>query len=346
MRKILLLLLLIILPLSTSQAAPADLYYGEIAVDDQSASERRRALPLALEHVFQKLSGLRQFEDYPLLQPTLSEASSILLTFYYRNARVLLADGSEEEELRLVAHFSEKDVDERVRELQLPLWQPERKPTVVWFVVDNGVDRLIMPLEFLYARSSMEEAARIRGLPIAWPSPDEEGNYPVDLQLLWGGYTEDLAEQDGDGVMILAARREGMEWGVRANLSFSGEHWAWRLNDIDLQAALTEGIHQAVDRIAAANAIAASDLGNWVSEITVAGLRGARDYQRCLEYLEGINVVEHVAVIAAKSPDVTFSLQLNAMPRYLEESLAAGGFLEWVESDQKYLLTEVVADES
>ena len=122
--------------------------------------------------------------------------------------------------------------------MQLPLWRSARPALEVWVVVDDGRGRTVMPLELDYLQDALGDVAQGRGQPLLWPRPDEDGMYPVDMQLLWGGYTEELASATGVGVLILAARREGVEWGVRANLGFRGEHLSSRLRDIDLERAL------------------------------------------------------------------------------------------------------------
>jgi hypothetical protein len=138
--------------------------------------------------------------------------------------------------------------------------------------------------------------------------------------------------------MILAARREGVEWGVRSNMSYDGQNWTWRVQDIDLQFALVESLEQAIDRIAADHAIAPTDLGSWSSRLTVTGLRSAADYRRCLSYLQGIGIVDEVSVVSARPGEADFSLGLSAAPRYLEETLIGGRVLEWDESKRLYRL--------
>lgn len=322
-----------------------DLYSGEVPVADQGASERRRALPLALEQVLQKLSGLRRLDDYPLVQPALEDASGILITYYYRNVEYPLADGSEASELRLVARFSPPEVDEMARALQLPLWQPRRPPVTFWLIVDTGFDRRIMPVEYGYLRHALDDVAVRRGLPLRWPEPGPEGEFDADLQLLWGGYTEDLPAAEREGVIIAAARREGLEWSVRINLGYQGQHQAWRLNDIDLQAAMTEGLQQVVDQVAALDTIAASDIGDWSEELVVSGLLGPDDYRRCLNYLQGISVVESVSVISGRPGTVTFRLALNALPEYLEKSLTSGGVLGREEPDGPWEMLRAEPDD-
>ncbi len=336
MRSLLLILLLAVVPFSGSQAATIDLYRGEAVVENKDAAARKLALPQALRHVFQKISGLRSFEDYPLVEASLDNASSILVAFYYRNVTILQSDGSEREELRLVADFAGDKVDEMARLLQLPLWPAERDPVVLWVVVDNGLDRRIMPVEFDYVWASIGNAARWRGLPLDWPAPDEEGMFAVDEQLLWGGYTEDLGLAPGAGAMIAAARREGLEWSVRINLSYGGENWTWRVQEIDLQAALTESMHQSIDLVASANAIAASDLGTWKHQVTVHGINNAGEYEQCLAYLQKLSIVNQVSVVSAGPGRVVFGLELNAVPTYLQEVLADGGVLEQSEDEESF----------
>jgi len=339
------LLLLALLACPHTPASELDLYVGEVAVTDQGNRERARALPLALEHVLQKLSGLRQFDDYPLLGLALDRAPELVLSYHYQKVPVLQADATETEELRLVAHFAEPAVDEMVRALQLPLWQPQRSPLTAWLIVDDGLDRRIMPLEYGYARQVMEQVAEWRGQPLVWPSPDEEGSYAVDEQILWGGYTEDLAAPGESGVLIAAARREGVEWGVRINVGFRGQHWSWRQSDIDLAAALAVGMQEAVDQVAASQTIAASDLGTWQQELTVRGLVGAEHYRRCLAYLQGISLVERVEVVHAQAGAVTFRLGLSAMPDYLEDILESSEVLQRAEEGDGWLLSGTLPDD-
>ena len=85
MRIFLLALLMLQLPVASSLAAPADLYTGEAVVDSQALSERNRALPLALLQVLQKLSGLRHFDMYPMVEESLATAPSMLVSFHYLN---------------------------------------------------------------------------------------------------------------------------------------------------------------------------------------------------------------------------------------------------------------------
>ena len=125
----LLSLMLALFPFSDVFAVEVDVFTGEAVVADQGAGERRRALPRALEHVLQKYGGVRELGEVEGMDVALEGASSIMLTFYYRNVEREQADGSVLNELRLVAKFSPPEVEELARTLGLPLWQADRRPT-------------------------------------------------------------------------------------------------------------------------------------------------------------------------------------------------------------------------
>lgn len=140
--------------------------------------------------------------------------------------------------------------------------------------------------------------------------------------------------------MIAAARREGLVWSVRINVTYGGENWTWRIQDIDLQTAMTESIQQSIDLIASANAIAASDLGVWNHQIAVSGVNNADEYERCLAYLQKLSIVNQVSVVSAGQGRIMLNLELSAVPTYLQEVLADGGVLEQNEDEVSYYFSD------
>ena len=206
-------------------------------------------------------------------------------------------------------------------------------------MIDDGLGRQVLPVEYEYLRTSLNQVAMDRGLPLVWPQPDVDGNYGVDVQLLWGGYTDELEEEGEAGnVLIFAARREGPEWSSRQILSYGEENWSWRNRDIDLEAVLATAMHEVVDEIAETQAIAASEQGSWIHQISVAGLTSGDDYIRCLEYLESLSVVEEVTVDSADPLAVNLVLVLNAAPDYLNQVLEGDQVLESEDGSSHYVL--------
>lgn len=332
---------IIFLVFSTAPTALAlDLYSGEVTVQDQGVAERANAVPAALIQVLQKLSGRRELPLTPSLDSALASADGMLVSFHYREHERSLPDGAVNAELRLVASFFPAAVDRVLQELELPRWRQARQPIVIWVVVDDGRSRSLQPPEFLYAWDAMEDIASLRGLPVAWPGLSEELKQQIDLQLLWGGYTEQLFLEgsDSDGVVIVAARREGPEWNVRWNHSDGVETSNWRTRDRDFSFAMVEGIHHLAEIVATANSIDAAGRGEWQVEVRITGFKSAKDYARCLAYLQGLSLVDEVAVAQAGPDGIVFDLVLNAAPEFLAQFIKQDRILGASETDNEYHL--------
>lgn len=333
--KILLTTLLILIAMP-AQADSVDLYRGITPVADKQAAERRRALPESLRQVLQKLTGLRQFDDYPGVEQALGQASSMMLSYFYESKEIIDSEGAPVEELRLIALFDPGRVDSLANSLSLPVWQPERLPVETWVIIDEGRGRQILPMQWSFIWDAMSNVSEQRGLPIRWPQADEDGMYPVDAQLLWGGYTEDLAGDGRTGVMIITARREGMVWNVRTNLEYLDSNWAWRSQNVALRDELVETLHRAVDEVAAVQRIAATDLGQREQELVIADITSSIDYADCLRLLTDLSIVDKVSLVSASPGRIRFRLQLNTLPQYLAESLRSTRKLQPGEEEWEY----------
>lgn len=334
-----LLLIFITLHLSAVEAvADTNLYSGEVLVASQGEADRVEALPEALIQVLQKLSGQREMPFSPALDEALANADKLLLSFRYRSVDRTGPDGSAYKELRLIARFMQSAVDRLVQEAGLARWRQERPAIQIWVVIDDGLNRQLKPLEFVYAWEAMEDIAASRGLPIGWPELDEEEIQLIDMRLVWGGFTDYLVERGApaDGVAIIAARREGPQWSLRWNLSSGQQHWNWQNSDQELMFALAQGIHQMTGRIAAENTIAASDQGLWTVDISIGEVNSAEDYAGCLEYLQNLSIVTAVEIRGAEPGRVHFHLQLNASSEHLSEAFSRGTVLLPAKAGSEY----------
>jgi len=337
MRK--LLIIMVILHLSVAQAlADTSLYSGEVMVQGQTEADRNAAIPEALIQVLQKLSGQREMPVSPALDQALNNAAGLLRSYRYKKVQRSASDGEVTEELRLVVQFMQPEVDRIVQQIGLPRWRQERPPVQIWAVVDDGLNRQLKPLVFGYAWESIEDIAAMRGLPVSWPELDEEEVQLIDMSLVWGGFTDYLVERGapGDGVAIIAARREGPQWTVRWNLASGNQHWSWQNSDFELLFALAEGVHRMVDEISASNAIAASEQGVWTIDVSIGELNSAEDYVGCLEYLQNLSLVNAVEILGADPGLVHFRLQLNASTEHLAEAFRQGTVLLTARAGSEY----------
>jgi hypothetical protein len=302
-------------------AQDVDLYAGVVPVGGTGAAERQEAMPLALKHVLRKLSGLHELPPSAELDQVLEDAASMAVAFYYEDRERQMPDGGGEKESVLVVNFLPEAADRALRQLGLPRWRTERPPIMFWVAIDDGQGRRLMPVEYAYAWDAMNRVAEERGLPIAWPEFDPEQPPPVDLQLLWGGFTEQLPSGPGHagGHVIVTARRTGPAWRLRWTYDNGIETAGWNSENLDLSLALTNGLHRLTDIIAESDSIRSVAGETWNHRIVVSGLEGADDYARCLSYLGELSLVDKLSVETASPGQVGFALVINAEPQYLEE---------------------------
>lgn len=312
-----------------SAHADVDLYAGEVPVANQSEAARVQALPAALKQVLQKLSGLRELPGSSELDSSLNNAASMLVSYRYRSIDQQDLAGNPSQQLHLIARFLPAEVDRLVQQSGLPRWPQQRPAVQLWVVIDDGLSRTLNPAEYEMAWQQLEAAASARGLPVIWPELDEEEQQLIDISLVWGGFTDYLIEKGAppDGVAAVSAVREGPVWNLRWTLTSGIQNWTWRNADVQLSAALVNGIQQMADEMSSATSIAASEQGQWTLDIAVTNLLGAADYSRCLTYLQGVSLVTAVDVLGAEPGKVHFRLQLNASPDYLAEAFSRGAVL-------------------
>ncbi|WP_191621208.1 DUF2066 domain-containing protein [Marinihelvus fidelis] len=324
----------------SSMATAVDLYSGAAEVPAQGDAERRTATPDALINVLQKQSGRWDIPLEPALESALADPDALLVAFQYREDQILRPGGLTEDRLMLVASFVPAAVDRLVREMQLPRWRPQREPVVAWVVVEDNGGRELQPVEYEDAWAAMARIAELRGLPLAWPELDEELRQSLDLQLLWGGYADQLLASGAatDGVVIIAARREGTEWNVRFNWEDGDNVAAWRTRSTDLVQALVDGTHQLVDHVAAAHSIGPAGLVATRTSMRVTGLESADDYAKVLSYLQDLGLVDDLRVMGAGPDGVRLDVALNADASYLAQAIRSDGVLEAGDQPDQYRL--------
>jgi len=322
--------LIVLACLLLAPALAADVYTGTAPVEGQGEAERRAAFPDAFRQVLEKLSGLRALPEDPAVEDALAGAERSVVSFSYRETEQRAPDGTPMPALELAVAFLPTDVDRIAAALGLPRWPTDRRALLAVVIVDEGAGRRLMPVEYEAAYEAMRQVAERRGLDLAWPDIDPEAVDPVSVQLLWGGFTEPAEPWAGEGrdLLIAAARREAASWSVRWTLSGARQVENWRDRALDLESALLEGAHAAVDRIAAAGRIAATDLGTAQRRIVVSGVRSPGDYARVLAYLQGLALVSEVRVESAEPGRLRFDLTLNAAPEYFDDAVAGAGVLQ------------------
>jgi len=224
---------------------------------------------------------------------------------------------------QLQVAFDSNSVDRLLTDAGLPIWGRER-PATLMLVSVPGPDGSPTWLDANLPspeRDAITRAARLRGLPIVWPSLT-----PEDRSMLANASAGSSAEllalasrSNANAVLSGTARRDGAG-------GFSAQ---WNLYSQDGAAnasgGLEEGVHLAAETLGRVYAAAGGTLGAVALEI--AGIRNLDDYASTLNYLEGMTLVRSVALEQMTGDTMRLQLAVRGDASTLRRALALDSWL-------------------
>lgn len=302
------------------------LYQIEVPVADQSVANRASAAKLALEEVLTRISGASPLPDSVALRGALAAPER-----YYSQFRFLAA--TETAPLRLRFDFAPGITIELAKALSLPVWWANRPRLVPWIVLGDRV--VTADPEDVFA-SAFAERARQRGVPVALPEADELGDAPVSAaQVLRGDRAAlELAGLAYGGEALAIARvatrggRYTSDWSVE--LEDVGLRFNAAASDLaGLGAAAADAL---ADRLAAR--FAASGGGGTLA-IRLAGVETPTDFAALLDYLNSLEFVDAVQVLALDAQGMTLSVGSQAGAQRFVELVEGNGPLTAAEPDDQ-----------
>lgn len=286
-----------------SQAAVVNgLYESRVSVADRSERARNDAFPAALAAVAVRVTG--RTDAGARLGNAAGNARRYVQRYGYA------ADGL------LEVGFDAAAVTQLLEQLGLPVWGQERPSVAVV---------LPSPLNASpEARTQVEEAARLRGIPLIWTTERSEavGTDKAQLRELARRYQADA---------VLVGNALG-ETSLAANLQ-----WSFALGDgVSMgQGSLADGVSLAAD--ACARVFAAGGSGTNKIFLDVEGIHDLQAYAQTLNYLGTLSMIKMVNVASLTRDVARFELSVRgdeealrrtiALNQHLEANTGAGGAL-------------------
>lgn len=184
-------LLILIITLSTLLLGSAafavevtNLYTGKILVNDKSQKTRVKAHKWAIEQVLSKVSGNNHIlENTVIKREILRNSASYIKSFAFKT--------DDQGRTFLVDQFYQIKIDELIKSVGGSLWGRRRPNTLVWLVIEEGVNRSIVELEqYPQLSEVLNQSSDDRGLPLVLPlmdSIDKEAIYSSDI---WARFEE------------------------------------------------------------------------------------------------------------------------------------------------------------
>lgn len=198
--------LLILFTIPANAKEIKGLYQADTAVASQSTRERRQALKALLGKVLIKVSGQSNVVENPDIIRGVKKAVNMVTEFSFQRR---------DNQLMLSATFDSVRVDGLLKEANIPVWGSLRPSVMVWMgIEDNGQRRVISETEHGNLLDTINNVADVRGLPLLLPVMDLEDQMNIDINDIWGRFSESVAKANlryGTDYLIIAKVAESTD---------------------------------------------------------------------------------------------------------------------------------------
>lgn len=298
----------------SSWVAASSLYEARIPVANQSTAVRNQTLSVGLHAVLVKVTGNLSFE-HPAVQAAMRQPKPYLTEYSYKP---VLDDELVEGKYWLQLKYSDRMVDTLVRSSGLPVWGRNRRPVLVWIIVEENGRR---DRSSSVSRGAVEMAVRRRaeqrGVPLIFPAMDLKDAVTLSDQDLWGLFSDSIkdASERYHAHHILAGRvtkdKQG-RWQSRWNLYLAENMTKINVSGGTPLALGAKVVDQVANEVTALYAVNPSDAETQTSQIEVTNVSSIELLAKCEQYIASLASVKAVHILQLRGEHVVFQLELNS----------------------------------
>ncbi len=323
-------LVLIVAVSGPASSAEVALYEAEVAWSDRDGTDRAIAFRRALRQVLVKITGLRRLAGASELEPFIENAQGLVQQYQLRTVAVRRG-GATVQEPHLWARFDEAAVDRLVREAGLPSWSRTRPPVLVWVAAEReGSLRMAGSEGGEGMAEILRHAADSRGVSLVLPLLDLEDQALAGPPELWVEEEERIraaSERYRPGGILIGRIDRDVLWEARWSLLLPGGAQRWKTQGDLFDLVADEGVQEAIDALAAHYASTAPETGRAAIVVSVSGVHDFMGYARTMRYLESLDEVESIDVLAVFSGRLRLGLKLRTGVAGLRGLVALGATL-------------------
>lgn len=309
-----------------------DLYVHQVAVSNESDSERSRAFGEALSAVIIKVTGERRWLLHPTIERALDNAQDYVEAISYISEAIelvqeasaapqqnrdsrntqdnaggalvntpnLLQEVSEQRYINV--NFAAELIDQLLTDADIPVWNSNRPSVLVWMALqtESGERRLLTADNQPEIIRYMQDFALERGLPIIFPVLDFEDRQSLNEDQLWNLEESaiELASIRYGADSILSGRLHFTAGGELVGLwkfIFQDEVDVFDGFDQDLQGYLYEPLDRVTNKLSSYFAIVPEESTEQFVRLRIEGINNLTAYSALLSYVSNLGLVQSVA---------------------------------------------------
>lgn len=328
------------------------LYSQQIAVSNESDSERDRAITDALAAVIVKVTGEQRWLENPAIERAIDNALSYVEGISYESKEIELpiednsvADDPANstfytvEQRYINVDFAATLIDELLAGADIPVWDSNRPSVLVWMILQtaDGERSFLTDAARPEIVQVMQDFAEQRGLPIIFPVMDFQDRRNLSVDVAWDLNEEAIsnASQRYDADSILSGRLHFAASGElvgRWKFIFGGETEEFDEYDEKLQAYLYKPLDRITNRLAGYFAINPDTSNQQFVRLRVDGVKNLSAYSALLSYVQNLGLVENVTAAELDGERIELQLGVFGDSRQLFEQIALDRDLLPIES--------------
>lgn len=326
-----------ILPVSSINAdIVPHLYEAEVPVKGQGRKERNLVTRDALKEILVRISGRTDAgalaEDVVLVpRPTLFIQQFRYRKFKSNEVIPKALKRAKPYTQKLWLRFTEKAIAKLLRAQGYPVWGKTRPATLVWLVMDDQKQRILIGNSTPHiSRTYVEQEAARKGLPLRLPLLDLADQSKVQVTDVWGNFEDAIlaASARYQTEAILVGRTYlsfAKSWNTRWSLYLGGQRQDWEVSNSDsLNAAVSEGLSKTGEALSIQFTQVDTSQESDVVLLQVKNITNLKTYNKAIKYLKGLNVVTELEAHQVNTDNVIFRIKSRNGRLGVSQAIALG----------------------
>ena len=297
------------------------LYEVEMPVESQTRDERAYVVREALKEILVRISGRIEAAALAEDEILVSKPTGFVQQFRYRKFKsdeVIPAnpiDGAKPFTQKLWLRFTEKAIAQLLQQQGLPVWGKTRPATLVWLVVDDQKERVLIGNNTPHiSRAHLKQEASKKGLPFRLPLLDLADQSQVQVTDVWGNFEDTIlsASSRYQTEAVLVGRTYlsfAKTWNTRWSLYSAGQRYDWDVSDSEtLRAAVKAGLSKTGEVLSVRFAQINTFEDKKDILLQVKNISDLKAYNRVIKYLQNLGAVTQVQAYQVHTDDVIFTI--------------------------------------
>lgn len=321
------ILVLIGFNFNAAAAVIEGLFDSQVAVDNQSDTNRSRAFKLGMKQVLIKVHGSDDLLKDQTIRKAISKVTPYIRAYSYETINT---------QQFITINFEQDRIESLIRTAGFTIWGKRRPDTLIWLAVqsDSSTNKTFLTIDnqpSIY--QSMLAQAEYRGIKLAFPLWDLSDVQSISVYDIWGGFTQRIVEASQRyGVQsVLSARVYKSEQALidesadEAPANFKPGQWVVDWTSVEdgqilsgqlvvdtFQDLAPNLIDVLADQLAEKYAIDVDTLhlNQEKTKIIINNISSIDAYVNVLAFLENLSVVNHATLVNQNGTKATFELNL------------------------------------